>query len=139
MWVFKNNNEECPICKGPIFGQSEDKSTPSPQGAVKPNSLQSIAIEAQLIAEEELNRIVPGRSRLEMSASEILIPENSIAEDYCLPVRANLLESDIADLRMTNCYKRLVVNFPEVYNIEKRKTEILDMLETARAIPPARA
>lgn len=83
--------------------------------------------EVRMLSQDNINYDAAGKSGFELSDFQFEAPDSCIVEDHCLPVRANILESDSIDLRVINTYKRLVINFEEVSRLAERRDRIIEL------------
>lgn len=127
IWVFKNNNSSCPICKSSIFEDSTEEAT---NIQTEKNRLKDIGeLGQQYFDREEEEEKSPEDQEFSKihSSSKIALNKTHLKE-YCLPMPVTSIQTKSSSILLADVFYKILTSHEEIGHWKDKSNELIELL-----------
>ena len=130
MWVFKNENDSCPICKAQILESLENDNEIKTRATSKINLVESLAARGQLAKQFNQGREHDGGST---SSLQTLAFCRESPTGYCLPSQLTTSHIQPGSLHRAEAFRQILANYEQLSTEQARAARAVELLRDQHA------
>lgn len=121
IWVFKNENDACPICKAPIFEKLDLSQTQEIEN--------NLTLIDEIAYQGSMYKLIKEGTVYDSTGLKNLAFKRDLRQSYCLPGTLKKQHSQPADLHRVDAYRSILTNFDQICNQKARIERTLKLLK----------